>query len=361
MQQAYQQVLDIVRGAVDAGRCPGAAAAVGCRSGVLAEGCFGTAAALDEPFCPVTPDTVYDMASLSKILAATTLCLQDFESGTLSPQQTVGGFYPDALADKRGLTLCQLMTHTAGLKPWIMLKKLAASPEDADAVILRTPLEAEPGMQVHYSDLGFILLGHILERIHGQPLTKLARTRVFAPLGMRDTGYFPDAVRCAPTERDPSNGRWLRGEVHDENARFLHGNSGNAGVFSTLRDMECYAAMLANGGRAENGVFLSESILRQAVCNYTPSLSENRGIGFKLQGGVNDFIGPEFGAAAFGHTGFTGTSLAVDPVTGLYVVLLSNRVHPIREPNLFIGLREEVHGAAMPAWRQQEGEQHDKR
>lgn len=362
MEQAYRKVLDIVRGAVKAGRCPGAAAAVGCRSGILAEGCFGTAAALDEPFCPVTPDTIYDMASLSKVLAATTLYLQDFEDGTLSPQQTIGDFYPEAPADKRGLTLCQLMTHTSGLKPWIMLEKAARSPADADSAILQTPLAAAPGTQVLYSDLGFILLGRILEKHHGRPLTELARTRVFAPLGMRDTGYFPDAGRCAPTERDPATGRWLRGVVHDENARFLRGDSGNAGVFSTLRNMERYAAMLANGGRTENGVFLSKSILQQAARNHTPALCENRGIGFKLQGGENDFIGPEFGAAAFGHTGFTGTSLAVDPITGLYIVLLSNRVHPAREPNRYIGVREEVHRAAMTIWRRQKGEQqHDKR
>lgn len=357
MEQAYFQVLNIVRGAVEAGRCPGAAVAVGCRRGLLAEGCFGTAAALDEPFRPVAPDTVYDMASLSKILAVTTLLLQDFEDGALSPQQAVRDFYPDAPTDKRGLTLFQLMTHTSGLKPWIVLEKEAPGPSDADRAILRSPLAAVPGTRVIYSDLGFILLGRFLERRHGCPLTELARTRVFEPLGMRDTGYFPDAGRCAPTERDPATGRWLRGVVHDENARFLRGDSGNAGVFSTLRDMERFAAMLAGGGRTGKGVFLSESILRQAVRNYTPGMSENRGLGFKLQGGDNDFIGPEFGAAAFGHTGFTGTSLAVDPVTGLYVVLLSNRVHPAREPNRYRGVREEVHRAAMTAWRGQEGEQ----
>ena len=138
--------------------------------------------------------------------------------------------------------------------------------------------------------------------------------------------------------------------MHDENARFLKGNSGNAGVFSTLRDMERFVGMLANGGRTKGGVFLSENIFKKATRNYTPTLCENRGIGFKLQGGINDFIGPEFGTKAFGHTGFTGTSFAVDPDTGLYVVLLSNRVHPTRENNLFSKIRLEVHRCAKTAW-----------
>jgi CubicO group peptidase (beta-lactamase class C family) len=355
MKHPFQQVFDIVSDAVKKGYCPGAAVAVGCRSKVLAEGYFGAMSAIDEPFRPVIADTIYDMASISKILATTTIFLKDFDEGLLSPDLTIKEFYPDAPPDKRDITLAQLMTHTAGIKPWFLLEKVSASPSCADHVILNTPLIALPGTKVVYSDLGFILLGRILEKVHGKRLTELAVSLVFEPLGMRDTGYSPDSSRCAPTESEPITGKWIRGVVHDENARYLMGNSGNAGVFSTLHDMERFVSMLANNGRVHNDVFLSENVVKLATRNYTPSLNENRGLGFKLQGGIDDFIGPEFGPRAFGHTGFTGTSFAIDPDTGFYVILLSNRVHPTRENNRFSNIRVQVHRAAKLSWCSEKG------
>ena len=159
---------------------------------------------------------------------------------------------------------------------------------------------------------------------------------------------------CAPTERD-ERGAWLRGVVHDENARFLGGDSGNAGVFSTLPDLARYAAALACGGSLEGVELVPAATLRAACQNATPGLGQNRGLGFQLAGAPGDFFGPLFSPAGFGHTGFTGTSLAVDPAGGLFVVLLTNRVHPARQPDRFVGLRAEIHSAILQEWRAQQG------
>ncbi|WP_419505091.1 serine hydrolase domain-containing protein [Allofournierella sp.] len=350
----FETACSLLQHAVTAGRCPGAALAMGCRGRLLAQAYFGTMAPLDAPFEPVGPHTVYDLASLSKVVAATTLLLQDFASGALSPQDPLRRFFAGAGPQKGALTLAQLLTHTAGLKSWARLDLLGPPPAAAAETILSMPLAYAPGSQVVYSDLGFILLGRVLELVHGAPLPQLARQRVFAPLGMAHTGYAPPPALCAPTERD-ERGAWLRGVVHDENARFLGGDSGNAGVFSTLPDLARYAAALACGGSLEGVELVPAATLRAACQNATPGLGQNRGLGFQLAGAPGDFFGPLFSPAGFGHTGFTGTSLAVDPAGGLFVVLLTNRVHPARQPDRFVGLRAEIHSAILQEWRAQQG------
>lgn len=366
----FAPALQTVQAAVEAGCCPGAAVAFGCRNEVLAEGCFGTAAPLDAPVEPVTPQTEYDLASLSKIFSTTLLFLLSFESGLLHPRQTLSDFFPTAPADKRSVTLHELLTHSSGLPAWTFLDRLPGGPKSALANILRLSLADAPGARVRYSDLGFLLLGGVLERVYGQPLGQLAGARIFAPLGMTETGSAPPPERCAPTERG-ADGNWLRGVVHDENARFLGGNAGHAGVFSTLRDAERLVSMLACGGCFAPGAgpalpeqgalrvkatrrFLSQAVLRAAAQDLTPGLSARRGLGFQMQGCPEDFIGSAWGPDAFGHTGFTGTSFAVEPHSGFYTVLLTNRVHPTREPNLFADVRLAVHTAAIAAFRHYE-------
>lgn len=350
----FEAACSLLQSAVAAGRCPGAAFAVGCRDRLLTQAYFGTMAPLDEPFEPVGPHTVYDLASLSKILGPTTLLLQDFAAGTLCAQDPLSRFFPKADTEKGALTLAQLLTHTAGLKSWARLDKLGMPPEAAAETILALPLGCAPGRRVVYSDLGFILLGRVLELVHGKKISALAGKRVFEPLGMEHTGYAPPPLLCAPTERD-ERGAWLRGVAHDENARFLGGDSGNAGVFSTLPDLARYAAALACGGCLEGVELVSAALLRQARQNVTPGLGQNRGLGFQAAGTPGDFFGPLFSPAGFGHTGFTGTSLAVDPTDGLFILLLSNRVHPARKPDRFAGLRAELHSAVLQEWRASKG------
>jgi len=196
--------------------------------------------------------------------------------------------------------------------------------------------------------MGYILLGKILEAVYGQTLDVLAETRVFGPLGMRRTGYRPAGGNIAPTEADERTGEALRGIVHDENARFLGGVSGNAGVFSDIGDAARFASMLAQGGEG----FLSAATLRLATMNHTPGHPERRGLGFCLGGTPDSFMGDLFPAASFGHTGFTGASLAVDPTTGLFAVLLSNRVHPTRRNERIFRFRRAFHNQVYAAYRQ---------
>jgi CubicO group peptidase (beta-lactamase class C family) len=190
--------------------------------------------------------------------------------------------------------------------------------------------------------MGYILLGKILEKISGLPLDQLADEYVFRPLGMKNTGYHP-AGTCAPTELDPATGQCLQGIVHDENARFLKGISANAGVFSNIDDMITFVKMLALGG---NG-YLSPATLAAALRNRTPdSKGEFRGLGFNLAGSPKSFLGDLVSPRAYGHTGFTGTSIAIDPATGLWVVLLTNRVCPTRANLKLTRIRHLVHNAA---------------
>lgn len=323
----YQKMLE---NAVAEGVAPSLVAAVGRGGQVLFEGAAGDA----------NLDTRFDMASMTKILAPTMLALRALEEGMLTLWDSVARFFPDAPPDKANITIFQLMTHTAGFTPAFWLEDVCNGPEEAARCILRSPLEAYPPDGVaRYSCMGYILLGKILETAYGAPLDALAQEHVFAPLGMRDTSYCPQGENIAPTETNAATGQAWQGVVHDENARFLRGVSGNAGVFSNIRDCERFAAMLAAWG----GGYLCEATLRRAIYNYTPGQEVHRGLGFHLGGTPLSFMGDLFPANSFGHTGFTGTSLVVDPHTGLYTVILSNRVYPTRANEKIFRFRRLFH------------------
>lgn len=282
--------------------------------------------------------TRFDMASMSKILGPTMLALRALDAGDLTLDDTLARFF-DAPVDKAEITIRQLMTHTAGFTPAFWLSEETDDPDDAAACILRHPLQAPPDGTPRYSCMGYILLGKILELLYGTPLDRLAGQRVFAPLGMGNTSYCPQGGNFAPTEVDASTGVAWRGIVHDENARFLRGVSGNAGVFSDIRDCAAYASMLACWGKS----YLSPATLRLAIRNHTPGCDVHRGLGFHLAGVSGSFFGDLWPASAYGHTGFTGTSLAIDPATGFYAVLLTNRVHPSRENEKIFRFRRVFH------------------
>jgi CubicO group peptidase (beta-lactamase class C family) len=287
--------------------------------------------------------TRYDMASVTKLMAAAMLALLALEAGTLTLEDPLSMFF-DAPRDKAGITIGQLLAHTGGITPHFLLEDACAGPEDAVRAILDRALDGAPGDMPRYSCMGYILLGKILESVYGQPLDKAADAHVFGPLGMARTGYCPKGGNIAATEAAAGTGIPWQGIVHDENARFLGGISGNAGVFSDIRDCALFAAMLARGGAP----LLAPATLRAAVLDRTPAFSSHRGLGFQLSGGVS-FLGDLFPAAAFGHTGFTGTSIAVDPGTGLYAVLLTNRVHPTRHNDGITRFRRAFHNRIFAA------------
>ncbi|WP_326597678.1 serine hydrolase domain-containing protein [Streptomyces sp. NBC_01803] len=257
---------------------------------------------------PMAPDTVFDIASLSKLFTATAaVCLA--ERGALGLDAPLW----------RGVTARALLTHTSGLPAEI---DLGPYPDNAArlAAIAAQPLT--PGRRV-YSDLGFIVLGDALERVAGQPLDELVAELITGPLGMADTGYRPDPAarhRIAATEDQPWTGRGMvRGTVHDENAHHLGGVAGHAGLFSTARDLAVLTQTMLDGGRYGPVRVLAETWTRTML---------GEGLGWQLDqpGWMGELASP----TAFGHTGFTGTSLVADPATGALLVLLTNRVHPTR-------------------------------
>jgi CubicO group peptidase (beta-lactamase class C family) len=234
--------------------------------------------------------------------------------------------------NKERVTVRHLLTHSSGLPSWRPLYKEATTPEAALALVFATQLDTLPGARMVYSDLGAILAAQIVERVSGQKLDAFLAQHVFGPLGMRDTRYRPaaaDRERIAPTEFDPWRQRHLRGEVHDENAFALGGVSGHAGLFSTGHDVARFARMYLNGGTLDGVRVLDAATVARFTTVQDTTLSR-RAIGWETPTGANS-AGRRMSARAFGHTGFTGTSMWMDPERDLFVVLLTNRVNPTRE------------------------------
>jgi CubicO group peptidase (beta-lactamase class C family) len=337
-----------VERAIACGPIPGAAAAIGNRSDERLA-CFG----LTEPDGPaVTPDTWYDLASLTKVLCTTPLLLDAIAAGRLDPQSPVRELIPEVawLQSRPNLgdaTLLELASHTSGLPAWQPLYTLGLDRPTLLARVLHTPLERAPGGIV-YSDLGFIVLGHILERVFQQSLEVQARA-LYARIGLEEHVAFtpPAGAPIAPTEVCPWRSRLLRGEVHDENAASLGGVAGHAGLFATLRGVCGYArAML--GGRLHSSAVLE--YLSREHARAQPPADLRRGFGWSLpsrgwSGG--DLIS----SRGIGHTGFTGTGVWIDLERGRYTVLLTNRVFPTRHVNSGIesvrrAFNHAAHGAA---------------
>ncbi|MBQ9210783.1 MAG: beta-lactamase family protein [Clostridia bacterium] len=325
----------------EAGAFPSAAAAIGVGDETLATAFVGEAPCPGG--APVDIHTRYDMASLSKVLGPTMIALQALEQGEISLEETVSDFFPEAPTDKAGITVFQLMTHTGGFHPSFRLDQLLQDPSEVTACILHHPLEEMPGVRPMYSCMGYILLAKMLEKRLGAPLDQLAKERVFDPLGMTETSYCPPAdACCAATEVDPETGKPWIGVVHDENARFQRGVSGNAGVFMPLGDGIRFAQMLARHGAP----LLRPETLARAIQNYTPGQEQHRGLGFHLAGTPDCFFSDQVPEGCFGHTGFTGTSLLVEPESGFWVFLLSNRVYPTRNSTALFPFRRHLHGDA---------------
>ena len=334
---AFEQVHRLLQAGLEQKAYPSAAVAVGIGESVFLKHCYGNC----------TESTIFDMASVSKVLAPTMIAFRFLEDGLIRLYDTVDFFFPDAPQDKKGITLLQLLTHTSGIADHFYLSDYTSDPEDAVKVILNHPLAQAPGGDPIYSCMGYILLGKILEKVGGMPLDQLSEKYVFGPLGMERTNFHPQGD-IAPTEMDPVTGKLLQGVVHDENARFLGGISANAGVFSDLNDSIRFARMLATGGKLPDGSrYLSPAMMEAALRNHTPnSAGEYRCLGFNLAGSPRNFLGDLMSRQTYGHTGFTGTSIAVDPSTGLWVVLLTNRVCPTRANTQFVRMRSLIHNAA---------------
>ncbi|MGW7566748.1 serine hydrolase domain-containing protein [Streptomyces tendae] len=320
----------------------GAAWAVGGPGGPLDRGWTGTRSwagpALDG-------DDVWDLASVTKPIAGLAV-MALVERGALGLDDTVGAYLPDYRGgDKAELTVRQLLTHTSGIPGQVPLYRDHPTRAALLEAVRLLPLTAQPGTRVQYSSQGFIVLGLLAEAAAGEPLDALVERLVCAPLGLRDTVFCPDAdrrARAVATEDCPWRGRPVVGEVHDENAVVLGGVGGHAGLFSTLADMERLGAALAAGGRG----LLRPDTFALMTAAHTDGLALRRALAWQGRDPVGSPAGEVFGPDSYGHTGFTGTSLWVDPATRRYAVLLTNRVHPARTGDGIVALRRAFHDAA---------------
>ena len=325
-----------------------AVALVGHQGALYGPVAFGTTGFF--PGAPlVTEDTIFDIASLTKVVGTTTLALTLLQEGVFHLHTELGELMDDLPKDKVHITLEQLLSHTSGLPASAPLYLNAKHPRDAITQIVASPLEYEPGSQVVYSCLGFILLGHLIQSVTGMQFDELIVQRVLNPLKMQDTFYNPPETvqsRVAYTEWCPRSKQFLRGKVHDENAQSLRGVSGNAGLFSTAQDLGKFSKMILDGGKANGHVLLSATTLALLETCYTEGLNERRTLGWMLHS--KDSSGGNFlSKSAIGHTGFTGTSLWIDRERKLFVVLLTNRVHPTRTNEAIFQLRPAFHNSVV--------------
>ncbi|GAA4974495.1 serine hydrolase domain-containing protein [Streptomyces hyderabadensis] len=322
--------------------CSGAAWSVGGPEGPLERGWTGTRS-WDGPV--LDGDDVWDLASVTKPIAGLAV-MALVERGALGLDDTVGGYLPHYRGgDKAELTVRQLLTHTSGIPGQVPLYRDHPTRAALLEAVRLLPLTAQPGTRVQYSSQGFIVLGLIAEAAAGEPLDTLVERLVCAPLGLRDTVFRPDAdrrARAVATEDCPWRGRTVVGEVHDENAVVLGGVGGHAGLFATLADMERLGAALAAGGRG----LLRPDTLALMTAAHTDHLALRRALAWQGRDPVGSPAGEEFGPDSYGHTGFTGTSLWVDPATRRYAVLLTNRVHPTRTGDGIVALRRAFHDLA---------------
>lgn len=323
--------LSLLNEGVQNGAYPCFAAAVGRGRELYFKG-YGGNRALYPQEHSLTESTLFDMASLTKLIGTSMLALRAVEDGRLSLTDTVGDFF-EAPQEKKNISVFDLMTHTSGIPAFFTMWRMDVSPSDAPSVILEYPLAAERGERVIYSCMGYILLGKILEKVYGSSLDEAVKSEVLTPLGMRDTCYCPPKDRiCASTEKKEGSSDYICGEVHDENARFLGGVSGNAGLFSTLDDVIKFASMLSLRGKG----LLEKETFDIAVTDYTGGFSDlSRGLGFQLFNGNLYPGGTKMSVGSYGHSGFTGTYLYVDRESGVFCIFLSNRVHFGRDTEKF--------------------------
>jgi uncharacterized protein YbbC (DUF1343 family)/CubicO group peptidase (beta-lactamase class C family) len=334
----------LVDEAIAAQQLPGAVVLVGQGDRVLVREAIG-ARATQPAREAMALDTIFDAASLTKVVATTTSVMQLVEEGRLRLVDPVSRYVPGfERYGKRDITVRHLLTHTSGLRPDVDLADPWTGADKALALIVEEVPVARPDERVIYSDINFELLGRIVEKISGLPLDRYAHERIFAPLGMRDTGFRPAATlvpRIAPTERCPPNEPcvpgaagspappMLRGVVHDPTARRMGGVAGHAGLFTTADDLGRFARMLLGQGTLDGTRILSPLTVARMIAPSTPAGEPNvRGLGWDLDSSFSSNRGELFPLGSFGHTGFTGTSLWIDPATRTYVVVLANRVHP---------------------------------
>ncbi|HVA58834.1 MAG: serine hydrolase [Gemmatimonadaceae bacterium] len=330
------KINDVIARGIRAGVYPGASVFVGRQGfGVVEEGFGHLTWSRNSPL--VVPDrTIYDLASLTKVIGTTTAIMVLYDEGKIGLDDPVYKYLPAfSGGEKDRVTVRMLLEHRSGLPAGRDLWRTAHSPEEAREQVLETHLYTRPGAEFVYSDLGADVLGFIVEQVSGEPLDQFLAERVFEPLGMHDTEFRPDRAldeRVAPTEPWSRRGFPLQGEVNDDNADALGGVAGHAGLFSTASDLAIFAQMMLNGGTYDGVRIVSDSTVKLFTTR-APGAG-TRALGWDTcagEGGCGDYLNQ----SAYGHTGFTGTSIWIDPDRQMFVILLTNRVYEPRVRHSF--------------------------
>ncbi|MEP6920804.1 MAG: exo-beta-N-acetylmuramidase NamZ domain-containing protein [bacterium] len=326
---------------------PGAVVLVARKGRVVWRKAYG-ARALEPTREAMTPDTIFDLASLTKVVATATSIMILVERGEIRLSDPLSRFIPEIKGEGRDrITIETLLTHRSGYAPDFDLKERWTGYDEAIRRLEKEPIRSPPGSRFVYSDIGYIALGEVVHRVSGMPLDLFAARNIFVPLGMHETGFRPSAklrTRIAPTEKrrgqmsylgDTATNagveadKWLRGEVHDPTSYRMDGVAGHAGLFSTADDLAIYCQMILNGGSYGRARILApttvETMLRPRLVS---EAGWTRGLGWDINTSFSSNRGDAFPLGSFGHTGFTGTSLWIDPATKMFVIFLSNRVHP---------------------------------
>jgi CubicO group peptidase (beta-lactamase class C family) len=329
---------------------PAAQLSIGTKDSILHSRCFGRYT-YEQDSRPVTPSTLFDLASLTKVVATTSAVMKLVEDGRLKLDDPVGNFIPAfTRGEKQAVTLRHLLTHRSGLPPFRRFYDFCLDAVAALDSVYATPLVARPGDTTIYSDLGMIVLGKVVEHAAGMPLDAYFDREFLRPLRMGSTMFNPPAgVRfsVAPTELDTT---WRHGlvwgVVHDENAAFLGGVSGHAGLFSNAEDLSKFVQMLLGGGASRGVRLLRPETVKLFL---SPVAGADRLLGWDRKSPQGSSAGELFSARSFGHTGFTGTSIWVDPERDLFVIFLTNRVYPTRANMRISAVRRELHDAVARA------------
>jgi uncharacterized protein YbbC (DUF1343 family)/CubicO group peptidase (beta-lactamase class C family) len=325
----------VIEEAIAADQMPGAVAWIGRHGQILHRKAYGSRS-LTPTRTPMAVDTIFDAASLTKVVATTSSIMRLVEQGKVRLNDKVTTYLPQFQRGKSDITVRMLLTHFSGLRPDVDLEPEWSGYETGIQKALIDKPIAAPGERFIYSDINFILLGEIVRRVSALPLDQFARQQIFLPLGMAESQFNPPASlrsRIAPTEQLPKSSAPLLGVVHDPTTRFMNGVAGHAGLFTTAADLARFARMILANGELDGKRHFSPLTIRKFTQPQTPADQPIlRGLGFDMDSPFSANRGELFPLGSVGHTGFTGTSLWIDPATGAYVILLTNSVHPKRRP-----------------------------
>ena len=366
-RELHDSVARIITMAIQDSAFPGAYVIVGDTRGTLTEHGVGR---LDWKGKSPKPSatTLWDLASLTKVVGTTTAIAQLVERGLVDLDTPVHRYVPDWTGGgpgKDSVTVQHLLTHTSGLPAFKPYDQQTTNPDSLSTLLFTTPLERQPGERMVYSDIGAHMLGVIIERVTGQRLDAYLQANVFEPLQMKETMYNPPKrllKRIAPTEFVPERGGQVHGVVHDERAFYVGGIAPHAGLFSTAKDLARFATAMLRGGTLDGKRILKRETIALFTA-YVDSAFSNRGLGWQkpdldampYKSPSAAWAGQFMSSRAFGHTGFTGTSIAIDPKVDLYVILLSNRVNPTRNNPRITDVRRRLADAVVTTVRRHRG------